>query len=529
MRIFFLSILFIWSLGGQTFYPDDPIGVEPDPLRVDDAAFRKLNDYYDLFLHEFSEPGEVQPKRGEPIRAQSTNTIDEVPDSHGWYTNRIGSRPMSIAEIVRGPGDDRPPADGVWTIVAAKTEGVTPGFRIRDTTGQQYLLKFDPLGHAEMATAADVIGSMIFHALGYNVPQNYLVEFDPDSLEIDKDATIPDIRGMDRPIDRFDVDHALLRVPRLGNGRVRAVASRLLSGRVIGEFRYFGTRSDDYNDIVPHEHRRELRGLFVFDAWLNHNDSRAINDLDTLVEEGGLKYVKHYLIDFGAILGSASVLSNTARDGNAYFYEPRSALAQAFTLGLYVPRWLRAKYKRSPAVGMINWDAFQPDAWKPNYPNPAFRNRLPDDEFWAAKKVMAFSDEQLAAVVKAARYSDPRDQQWITTYLQERRNRIGEVYMQKVLPLDGFRVGDGELAFEDLGVRYGFTQPLDLTYKWSRFDNQTGEHTAIEGAAGPRIPASDSQYLSAELSAGEEGKTVMVWVRKTSNGFEAVGVQRNWP
>ena len=63
--------------------------------------------------------------------------------------------------------------------------------------------------------------------------------------------------------------------------RYRAVAGRALPGTVLGGFRYHGTRPDDPNDVVPHEHRRELRALKVFGAWTNLVDMKAGNTLDT--------------------------------------------------------------------------------------------------------------------------------------------------------------------------------------------------------------------------------------------------------
>ena len=71
------------------------------------------------------------------------------------------------------------------------------------------------------------------------------------------------------------------------NGRYRVLASRFAEGAPLGNFRYYGTRPDDPNDIVPHEDRRELRAARVFGAWLNHDDSRGVNSLDMLHTDGG--------------------------------------------------------------------------------------------------------------------------------------------------------------------------------------------------------------------------------------------------
>jgi len=524
----------------EKFYADDPLERIPAPLPVKKLETRKLNDVYDLFENTFAEPGDRQPKgkkaRGAKlIPAQAVNTLGEVPDDPAWFTNRIGSRPMSIEELVRGPGTDKPPSmDGPWQIVGAKTSGVTPGFRIKDSTGELYLLKFDPLTNPEMSTASDVIGAKFFHALGYNAPQNYLVHFKLDQLAMGKVVTVFDAAsGRDRAMTREDLILLREKVAQDEQGRFRAVASRFLSGKFLGEFRYYGTRADDFNDIVDHEQRRDLRGLFVFSAWLNHNDSRAINNMDLLVEENGVSFAKHYLIDFGAMFGSASVISNTARDGNAYFWELKPALAQIATLGIWSPRWMRDSYIKHPALGMIEYPSFEPEQWKPNYPNPAFQNRLPTDEFWAAKRVMAFSDEAITAIVKEAKVTDKYAEDLLTDYLIKRRDKIGEAYFAKVLPLDEFKVSEGRLNFEDLQIKYGLVDNRDYQVEWSSFDNSSEEHTPIAGAAGPRLPdsassAASGSFIAAKIRAEDENKTVLVYLRKDGSDFKVVGIERTW-
>jgi len=45
--------------------------------------------------------------------------------------------------------------------------------------------------------------------------------------------------------------------------------SRLLEGKPIGGPPFTGTRPDDPNDRIPHEQRRDLRGLASIFAWLD--------------------------------------------------------------------------------------------------------------------------------------------------------------------------------------------------------------------------------------------------------------------
>ena len=97
---------------------------------------------------------------------------------------------------------------------------------------------------------------------------------------------------------RRDLLEILLNAPKDEQDRYRAVASAQITGKPLGPFRYFGTRKDDANDLTPHEHRRDLRGLSVFCAWLAHDDSRSINTFDVLVADRGAQYVRHYLLDF---------------------------------------------------------------------------------------------------------------------------------------------------------------------------------------------------------------------------------------
>jgi hypothetical protein len=529
-----VCVILIWLVStstfvhAQKFFPDDPLLVDNDRLvDVGEPKQRGLSDYYDFFQHTFATPGEL--KRAPALNA---NTLGEVPDS-SWFQNRHGMRRMTIDQLVRGPNiSDGPSGEGVWTVTDGKTEGITPGFRIRDGRGDVYIIKFDPPGNPEMATAAEVISTKFFFAAGYNVPENYLVYFRREKLVVDAEARISVGLGPLRRMTDSDLDGILSRVEQLPDGRYRAVASKFLPGRPVGPFKYYGTRSDDPNDVIPHEHRRELRGLQVFSAWLNHDDSRAVNTQDTVETENSRKYIRHYLIDFGSTLGSGSVQAQKPRAGWEYLWEPSPVFRRIFTLGLWDSSWIRIRYPDIPSIGRFESKEFDPERWKPEYPNPAFMNATREDTYWAAKIVMAFTDEDIRAIVRTGALSDPQAEQYLVNVLIERRNKIGRHYFTD-LPIDYLALDGGQLKFEHLSSLYGFSQkPTQYTLAWFRFDNDKDEKTFVhtevaEKNSGLPVPVDlqngNSPYFGVEIR--RETSTVSLFMYRSSPP-QIVGIER---
>jgi hypothetical protein len=156
----------------QLYSKQEPIWLDFDMENIKKPATYETGYLYDFTNNTFFKP--FQNGFGiarKSVEAINVNTLDEVPDS-SWFTNRNGRRALSLEEIKRGPNETDGPAPGTLTVVKGKSNGITPGFQIKDSRGDIYLLKFDPVGYPEMSSAAEAIATRLFYAIGYNVPQN---------------------------------------------------------------------------------------------------------------------------------------------------------------------------------------------------------------------------------------------------------------------------------------------------------------------------------------------------------------------
>jgi hypothetical protein len=305
------------------------------------------------------------------VRARNVNTIDEVPDS-SWFTNRILARPLSVDQAARGPLTGTAPATGTWSVVRPKQAGFAPGFTMNDAKGETWFVSFDGKGHPEAATGAILVANKIFWALGYWQVENYLISVRPDQLAIADSATVTPPSGKRRQMRFSDLEDVLRRADRAADGSYRAVAARAVAGRPLGGFRYYGTRSDDPNDIVPHEHRRELRALKVFGAWTNLVDMKAGNTLDALVTANGRGLVRHYLQDVGSTFGTGANGPREYDEGAEHLFEGDLALKRMITFGFFLRPWQTSPYVKNRAIGRFEGTYFEPTEWKPRVATAAF-------------------------------------------------------------------------------------------------------------------------------------------------------------
>ncbi|HEV8394227.1 MAG TPA: hypothetical protein VGQ37_08130 [Vicinamibacterales bacterium] len=539
-RLILLAVTF-GALAGSVstqsprFYPDDPIAREPESQDAAGAKPNNIETNYEMVRNLFVTAG-YQPSGR---RAQNINTIDEVPDSH-WFTNRIGTTTITTDQITRGDNVGAPPDPSRWVLIREKTAGAHPGFTARDAKGETWFLEFDPPYYPEGATAAVAVATKIFWALGYSQVESYLTTFDPARAEMDPKATLRRPSGARTPFSRDDMNAILERVARRKDGTYRVIAGRLIPGKILGNFRFEDTRSDDPNDLVPHEHRRELRALRVFGAWTNLTDLKAANTLDALTSAGGRSVVKHYLQDVGSTFGMCNELHEWDLSYE-HFYQADTTRRRLFSFGFALSPWQTIDYVEYPSVGKFEGDRFDPKTWRPQTPTTAYMETRADDAFWAARRVAAFTDDLIRAAVHTGEFSDPAAERYLGDVLIKRRNKITSLYLTAVNPVVSPRLdASGRLTFDNAAFAAGVA-PRPVTYRaaWSLFDNATGTTrplsttesptTTLEPPAG--LPTGAGSMIAVHISAESQPyptwrQPVRTHFRREGAGWKLVGLER---
>ena len=522
--------------GPLRFHNQDPITLVNDrvPLAKPPPSFDQgLVEYY--FRGDVVEPTRRALTVGDERPALNTNSLGGVPDS-AWFTNRT----VTPDELRRGPGRGGPDRSKPWRVVGVKIGGMSLGIQFADARDERYVLKFDEREFPETETAADVIVQRLTWAFGYNVPDNDVVTFRREQLTLDPQAELKNRDGSKRPMTQADLDRYLDSAPN-EKGTYRALASRLIDGKVIGGVEPEGVRADDPNDRVPHELRRDLRGQRLLWAWVNHPDLKSQNALASLVEGN---YVKWYMLDFGDSLGVIARATRVPRFGYRKIYSPWSALVSFASLGMYVHPWERTA--RRPALrglGELESEEFDPETWTPNH---AWRPvDLADrfDQLWAAEILLRFTPAHIRAAVEAGQYTDALTTEYVVKTLIERQRKVGRWALARVAPLVRPEVRErGEtlaLCFDDLWLRHGFGGATPTRYEIDTYDHDgraIAKPARAEAAAagrtcvsGIRAGAAHDGYTIVRIATrrGDDRLPPMfVHLARGPRGLRVIGVDR---
>lgn len=517
------------------------------------------DEYYSSFLWDGADQMVFRPVSrffavASPDEAMNVNSVDEVPDS-SWFVNRAGVRALTPDEVRRGPcrAADRLDPAGPWTATGAKPNGANPGFPIKDQKDRAFLLKFDGTVQGIRPTAADTIVSKLYYAVGFNPPCNQIVQFDRAVVRIAPDAKSETPTGEKVPMTDEDLDKIFDKAIRLEDGRYRGSGSLYLTGRPLGPFRYEGTRSDDPNDVIPHEERRELRGHRLLAAWTGHYDSREQNTLDMFVSTGDDRgFIRHHIIDFGDCFGSIWEPPMMGRriQHSSYFDGPE-IFVDWITLGLMKRPWDDNRFGPTGATfGYYKVDNFDPEEWEPGYPNPAMLRMTERDGAWMARILARLDPPLIRAAIDAGRTGSARLDRELFRLLMGRRQRVLARYLTRLSALTRPRVDGRELCLEDLVLRSGLLPAEARRYTaraWTSSDPAEGELTSASPGAVARkgetpdvcLPLPQQAEASPERpgylivdviaaggSAARVPARVHLYDRGEAEGFMVVGLER---
>jgi hypothetical protein len=215
-------------------------------------------------------------------------------------------------------------------------------------------------------------------------------------------------------------------------------------------------------------------------------------------------------------------------------------MKRLLTFGFFIRPWQTVDYRDHETIGRFEGDAFDPAQWKPRVPTAAFLHARADDNFWAARRVMAFSDEMIRAVAATGQYSDAAAVEHLAQTLMKRRDAIGRAYLTAINPVtDPLLDSGGVLTFHNAAVDAGVAKPpASYRARWFSFDNATGESRSVGETSGNAgrlqapgsLPDSRGAFIRIELTAtgGDAAwKPVDVYFRRQDAGvWRLVGLDR---
>jgi hypothetical protein len=400
--------------------------------------------------------------------ATNVNAFDEVVDS-AWWTNKLGVKALRADDLARGACEpnqlldpDHTP-DGSWTIDKGKTDGATPGFRVSVPGKGRFLFKMDEdtggdmtpgqiVPHYERPTAASVIGAAAYSAVGFYTSCEQVLYVKPSIFTLAPGLKEKNNSGEEKTLDKAALDKILQKTSKRGD-LLRVTASAWLPGHTIGPFRYNGTRTDDPNDVIPHDNRRELRGGRLLAAWLDHFDTREQNSMDSWIavasgapDDSSPGFVRHYYLDTSDCLGSEWAWDPISRRiGLSYVFDWGDVGQDFITLGIPTRPW--EKVERSAAhikFGFYNVKDFVPERWKSEYPNAAFSRMTEHDGAWMSRILARFTPELVHRLAVMGNFTDPRDTEYIAVVMEGRLERILERYLLRLSPVADLHIEGGD-------------------------------------------------------------------------------------
>jgi hypothetical protein len=548
------ALLALLCVAAASARADEPRWFEDRPVawsEHDDAGIRttpepsNLADLDDTFILRdglWGEADRILSLEG-TTPSLDVNALDEVPCSQ-WFCPRNHLHPMTLAEIAAGPPAEAPVLP--FTVVKVKAEGESEGLQVVDAKKHKFMLKVDPKSHFGMATGADMIGYRFFHAAGYYVPGAFHTDLRDEDLKLDPKATFKVYRVQKRPLTWARFRALLAGVAHLPDGRIRAVAVPWIPGETLGAFDLEGRRKDDPNDRIPHERRRSLRANWVLFAWLAVQDPGSPNTMDSLIVEGGRRFVRHFHFDFGCSLGSASTHPATPAQLGEYAVEIGRSLRAFFSLGLYHRPFQdeRDEWERLvtayPSIGYLAAETFDPDQFRTNHRLPTHMRITDRDAYWGAKVVTAFTDAQIEAVVATADLPAAAAA-YAVRALEVRRDTLGRRYLRPMAAVEQPETSpDGaDVCFQDLAIARGYVRAGEARYRVQVSD---GRGQALwSGERAPRGPRTCVPIAATEVGSGyrvvaistalgaEVTKTSRVHLRwrAAERRFVVVGLERD--